>query len=157
MLVFHQKSIVKSLKTHLSVKDSLAYQPLLEWVDSVFFWCFFVCMLFFPVTHISAFQLPVDVVAPLTPVSNVSFVPQPGGATSQRSAGGLLPPLPWFLYFDYFTAGHQGHGAAGMGVHLPLIPLQVPVAAHGERHEQYLQVKNQRVKPSQFSGFTGIL
>lgn len=30
MLVFHQKSIVESLKTHLSVKDSLAYQPLLE-------------------------------------------------------------------------------------------------------------------------------
>lgn len=30
MLVFHQKSIVESLKTHLAVRDSLAYQPLLE-------------------------------------------------------------------------------------------------------------------------------
>lgn len=30
MLVFHQKSIVESLKTHLAVKNSLAYQPLLE-------------------------------------------------------------------------------------------------------------------------------
>lgn len=30
MLVFHQNSIVESLKTHLSVKDSLAYQPILE-------------------------------------------------------------------------------------------------------------------------------
>ncbi|XP_028307568.1 small subunit processome component 20 homolog [Gouania willdenowi] len=32
MLVFHQKSIVESLKTHLAVKDSLAYQPLLDLV-----------------------------------------------------------------------------------------------------------------------------
>ncbi|TKS91003.1 Small subunit processome component 20 -like protein [Collichthys lucidus] len=32
LLVFHQKSIVESLKTHLSVKDSLAYQPLLDLV-----------------------------------------------------------------------------------------------------------------------------
>ncbi|XP_043964664.1 small subunit processome component 20 homolog [Gambusia affinis] len=32
MLVFHQKSIVDSLKTHLAVKDSLAYQPLLDLV-----------------------------------------------------------------------------------------------------------------------------
>ncbi|XP_056878552.1 small subunit processome component 20 homolog [Takifugu flavidus] len=32
MLVFHQKAIVESLKTHLSVKDSLAYQPLLDLV-----------------------------------------------------------------------------------------------------------------------------
>ncbi|XP_070785368.1 small subunit processome component 20 homolog isoform X2 [Enoplosus armatus] len=32
MLVFHQKSIVESLKTHLTVKDSLAYQPLLDLV-----------------------------------------------------------------------------------------------------------------------------
>lgn len=45
MLVFHQKAIVESLKTHLSVKDSLAYQPLLEWV-------FCICMLFLPVTQI---------------------------------------------------------------------------------------------------------
>lgn len=30
MLVFHQKAIVESLKLHLSVKDSLAFQPLLE-------------------------------------------------------------------------------------------------------------------------------
>lgn len=30
MLVFHQKAIVESLKAHLSVKDSLAFQPLLE-------------------------------------------------------------------------------------------------------------------------------
>lgn len=66
MLVFHQKSIVESLKTHLSVKDSLAYQPLLEWV---LFWSFFVFMLCLPVTHISTFQLPVDVIASLTPVS----------------------------------------------------------------------------------------
>uniref|UniRef100_A0A3P9PDG0 UTP20 small subunit processome component n=1 Tax=Poecilia reticulata TaxID=8081 RepID=A0A3P9PDG0_POERE len=29
MLVFHQKAIVESLKTHLAVKNSLAYQPLL--------------------------------------------------------------------------------------------------------------------------------
>lgn len=153
MLVFHQKSVVESLKTHLSVKDSLAYQPLLEWVGSILFWWFFVCMLCLSVTHISAFQL----IAPLTPVVNLSFVPQPGGATSQRPADGFLPPLPWFLYFDYFTAGHQGHRAAGVGIHLPLISLQVPVAAHGERYEQYLQVKNQRVKASQFNGFTGIL
>ncbi|XP_044041482.1 small subunit processome component 20 homolog isoform X2 [Siniperca chuatsi] len=32
MLVFHQKSIVESLKTHLTVKNSLAYQPLLDLV-----------------------------------------------------------------------------------------------------------------------------
>ncbi|KAK2883206.1 small subunit processome component 20 homolog [Channa argus] len=32
MLVFHQKSIVESLKTHLGVKNSLAYQPLLDLV-----------------------------------------------------------------------------------------------------------------------------
>uniref|UniRef100_A0A3B5AP45 UTP20 small subunit processome component n=1 Tax=Stegastes partitus TaxID=144197 RepID=A0A3B5AP45_9TELE len=32
MLVFHQKSIVESLKTHLAVRDSLAYQPLLDLV-----------------------------------------------------------------------------------------------------------------------------
>ncbi|XP_075932289.1 small subunit processome component 20 homolog [Anarhichas minor] len=32
MLVFHQKSIVASLKTHLAVKNSLAYQPLLDLV-----------------------------------------------------------------------------------------------------------------------------
>uniref|UniRef100_A0A8C4I8P8 Small subunit processome component 20 homolog n=1 Tax=Dicentrarchus labrax TaxID=13489 RepID=A0A8C4I8P8_DICLA len=32
MLVFHQTSIVESLKTHLAVKDSLAYQPLLDLV-----------------------------------------------------------------------------------------------------------------------------
>ncbi|XP_038143159.1 small subunit processome component 20 homolog [Cyprinodon tularosa] len=32
MLVFHQKSIVESLKTHLAVKNSLAYQPLLDLV-----------------------------------------------------------------------------------------------------------------------------
>lgn len=32
LLVFHQKSIVESLQTHLAVKDSLAFQPLLEWV-----------------------------------------------------------------------------------------------------------------------------
>lgn len=149
MLVFHQNSIVESLKTHLSVKDSLAYQPILEWVGFILF----VCSLCLSVTHISAFQLPVDVIAPLTPVSNVSFVLQPGGATCQRPADGLLPTLPWFLYFDYFAAGHQGHGAAGMGVHLSLIPLQVPVAAHGERHEQYLQVTIQRLKLS----FTGKL
>lgn len=49
MLVFHQKAIVESLKTHLSVKDSLAYQPLLEWVGSAFF-C--ICMLFLTVTQI---------------------------------------------------------------------------------------------------------
>lgn len=30
MLVFHQKSIVESLKTHLAVENSLAFQPLLE-------------------------------------------------------------------------------------------------------------------------------
>lgn len=30
MLVFHQKAIVESLKTHLAVDSSLAYQPLLE-------------------------------------------------------------------------------------------------------------------------------
>lgn len=77
----------------------------------------------------------------LTPVSNVTLVPQPGGATSQRPADWLLPPLPRFLRFDHLTAGHQGHRAAGVGVHQPLVPLQVPVAAHGERHDQYLQVK----------------
>ncbi|XP_056223520.1 small subunit processome component 20 homolog [Seriola aureovittata] len=32
MLVFHQKSIVESLKTHLAVNNSLAYQPLLDLV-----------------------------------------------------------------------------------------------------------------------------
>ncbi|XP_061570968.1 small subunit processome component 20 homolog [Cololabis saira] len=32
MLVFHQTSLVESLKTHLAVKDSLAYQPLLDLV-----------------------------------------------------------------------------------------------------------------------------
>ncbi|XP_061662596.1 small subunit processome component 20 homolog [Syngnathoides biaculeatus] len=32
MLVFHQKSIVESLKTHLEVKSSLAYEPLLDLV-----------------------------------------------------------------------------------------------------------------------------
>ncbi|XP_060759153.1 small subunit processome component 20 homolog [Neoarius graeffei] len=32
MLVFHQNAIVESLKTHLSVKNSLAYQPLLDLV-----------------------------------------------------------------------------------------------------------------------------
>ncbi|XP_067437955.1 small subunit processome component 20 homolog [Thunnus thynnus] len=32
MLVFHQKSIVETLKTHLAVKNSLAYQPLLDLV-----------------------------------------------------------------------------------------------------------------------------
>ncbi|KAF7667571.1 hypothetical protein LDENG_00057170 [Lucifuga dentata] len=32
LLVFHQKSIVESLKTHLAVKNSLAYQPLLDLV-----------------------------------------------------------------------------------------------------------------------------
>ncbi|XP_051911593.1 small subunit processome component 20 homolog [Hippocampus zosterae] len=32
MLVFHQKSIVESLKTHLAVTSSLAYQPLLDLV-----------------------------------------------------------------------------------------------------------------------------
>ncbi|KAI4884861.1 hypothetical protein NFI96_031248 [Prochilodus magdalenae] len=32
MLVFHQNTIVESLKTHLAVKDSLAYQPLLDLV-----------------------------------------------------------------------------------------------------------------------------
>ncbi|XP_030576149.1 small subunit processome component 20 homolog isoform X2 [Archocentrus centrarchus] len=32
MLVFHQKSIVESLKTHLAVENSLAYQPLLDLV-----------------------------------------------------------------------------------------------------------------------------
>lgn len=32
MLVFHQKSIVECLKTNLAVKDSLASQPLLEYV-----------------------------------------------------------------------------------------------------------------------------
>ncbi|CAN9508305.1 unnamed protein product [Ophioblennius macclurei] len=32
MLVFHQKSLVESLKTHLAVKNSLAYQPLLDLV-----------------------------------------------------------------------------------------------------------------------------
>ncbi|XP_047194452.1 small subunit processome component 20 homolog isoform X2 [Hippoglossus stenolepis] len=32
MLVFHQKTIVESLKTHLAVKNSLAYQPLLDLV-----------------------------------------------------------------------------------------------------------------------------
>nr|XP_046234375.1 small subunit processome component 20 homolog isoform X2 [Scatophagus argus] len=32
MLVFHQKSIVESLKTHLTVNNSLAYQPLLDLV-----------------------------------------------------------------------------------------------------------------------------
>uniref|UniRef100_A0AAR2JK74 UTP20 small subunit processome component n=1 Tax=Pygocentrus nattereri TaxID=42514 RepID=A0AAR2JK74_PYGNA len=32
MLVFHQKAVVESLKTHLSVKNSLAYQPLLDLV-----------------------------------------------------------------------------------------------------------------------------
>ncbi|KAM3588219.1 uncharacterized protein V6R79_024222 [Siganus canaliculatus] len=32
MLVFHQKSIVESLKTHLAVPNSLAYQPLLDLV-----------------------------------------------------------------------------------------------------------------------------
>ncbi|XP_061617524.1 LOW QUALITY PROTEIN: small subunit processome component 20 homolog [Phyllopteryx taeniolatus] len=32
MLVFHQKSIVESLKAHLAVKGSLAYQPLLDLV-----------------------------------------------------------------------------------------------------------------------------
>lgn len=30
MLVFHQNVIVESLKTHLSVKNNMAYQPLLE-------------------------------------------------------------------------------------------------------------------------------
>jgi len=30
MLVFHQNIIVESLKTHLSVKNNMAYQPLLE-------------------------------------------------------------------------------------------------------------------------------
>ncbi|XP_076861032.1 LOW QUALITY PROTEIN: small subunit processome component 20 homolog [Brachyhypopomus gauderio] len=32
MLVFHQNAIVESLKTHLSVKNSMAYQPLLDLV-----------------------------------------------------------------------------------------------------------------------------
>ncbi|KAM4569832.1 small subunit processome component 20 homolog [Odontesthes bonariensis] len=32
LLVFHQKAIVESLKTHLAVRDSLAYQPLLDLV-----------------------------------------------------------------------------------------------------------------------------
>ncbi|KAM4615221.1 small subunit processome component 20 homolog [Polymixia lowei] len=32
MLVFHQKPIVQSLKTHLAVKESLAFQPLLDLV-----------------------------------------------------------------------------------------------------------------------------
>ncbi|XP_068162452.1 small subunit processome component 20 homolog [Antennarius striatus] len=32
MLVFHQTSIVESLKTHLTIKNSLAYQPLLDLV-----------------------------------------------------------------------------------------------------------------------------
>lgn len=49
MLVFHQKSVVESLKTHLSVKDSLAYQPLLEWV---FLFCSGVFFVFISDTHI---------------------------------------------------------------------------------------------------------
>ncbi|XP_016402487.1 small subunit processome component 20 homolog, partial [Sinocyclocheilus rhinocerous] len=32
MLVFHQNAVVESLKTHLSVKNSMAYQPLLDLV-----------------------------------------------------------------------------------------------------------------------------
>ncbi|XP_026065231.1 small subunit processome component 20 homolog isoform X1 [Carassius auratus] len=32
MLVFHQNTVVESLKTHLSVKNSMAYQPLLDLV-----------------------------------------------------------------------------------------------------------------------------
>lgn len=32
LLVFHQKSIVESLKSHLAIKNSLAYQPLLDLV-----------------------------------------------------------------------------------------------------------------------------
>jgi hypothetical protein len=30
LLVFHQKAVVASLKAHLAVKNSMAYQPLLE-------------------------------------------------------------------------------------------------------------------------------
>lgn len=28
-----------------------------------------------------------------------------------------------------------------MGFHLPLLPVQIPVEAHGEGHEQHLQVR----------------
>lgn len=125
--------------------------PAITWVS---WFCFFLYLyVVFKQWHRSAVQLPVNGITTLSLVLNLSFVPQPGGAAGQRSADWLLPPLSWFLPFDHLAAGHQGHRAAGVGVHLPLISLQVPVAAHGERHEQYLQVKkHQWVKPSQSIG-----
>lgn len=91
----------------------------------------------------------------VTPVVSVSLLPpQPGGAAGQRPADWLLPPLPWLLHSDHLTAGHQGHRAPGVGFHLPLLPLQVPVEAHGEGHEQYLQVRN-KMGVRLCGGFTG--
>ncbi len=87
----------------------------------------------------------------LTPLVRLrSFSLQPGGAAGQRPADWLLPPLPRLLRSDHLAAGHQGHGGPGVGFHLPLLPLQVPVEAHGEGHDQHLQVRNKMESDSVF-------
>lgn len=65
---------------------------------------------------------------------------QPCRSAGQRPADWLLPSLPRLLHPHHVTAGNKGHRGAGVGFHLPLLPLQVPVESHGEGHDQHLQV-----------------
>ena len=71
---------------------------------------------------------------------SLSLSPQPGGAAGQGPPDGLLPPLPRLLPAHHPAAGDQGHGGAGVGLHLPVLPIQVPVEADDPGHEQHLQV-----------------
>ncbi len=140
MLVFHQKAIVESLKTHLAVENSLAYQPLLEWVVSTV-----LRRLCLPEERNCCLTTTWFIIcsSSVTPVVSLLFFPlQPGGATCQRPADWLLPSLSRLLHSGHVTAGHKGHGGPGVGFHLSVLPLQVPVEAHGEGHDQHLQVGN---------------
>lgn len=101
------------------------------------------------VRHISVQFIPIQTIQ--TPLLSV---PQPRGAAGQGPAGRLLPPLPRLLRSDHLAAGLQGHRGAGMGFHVPLVPLQVPVEAHGEGHAQHLQVRRTKICSSVTRCFT---
>ena len=65
-----------------------------------------------------------------------------GGAARSGSTGGFLPPFPRVLCHHHRHLGNPGNGSAGVGLHLSVLPVQVPVEADGQRHEHDLQVNH---------------
>lgn len=59
---------------------------------------------------------------------------QPGSSVGTRPADRFLPALSGLLPDHHLHPGDAGHGAARVGLHCAVLPVQVSVETDGEGH-----------------------